>query len=799
MRFQSDRLGRLLGACCILLTVVTAGSAVRSQTATALSFEDRVKAQEAIERVYYAHRIWPKENPQPKPPFEQMVPRSVIEAKVTDYLKKSAALGQYWQRPIQPSQLQAEMDRMAKGTKDPAMLKELFAALGNDPYMIAECLARPVLADHLAREGYEGVGPGAKGSQVDLPERRNNEADPTPGSSFDAWWSLKSRSLSPDDPTCAGPFSLPTLPEMGTLEAAACSGVWVHSSMNEVLEAHAQHSAVWTGTEMIIWGGNNDADNTVLQSGYRYDPSTDSWSRTSESVNCPSPRNRHTAVWTGSEMVVWGGSDSSGYSLGTGSRYHPSSDTWQAVSGTSAPSARQRHTAVWTGSVMIVWGGHSDAAYTSTGGRYNPATNLWQATSNTSPPSARAYHTAVWTGSEMIVWGGGQVGFWVNTGGRYSPGTNLWTVTPVESNTPGGRFSHAAVWTGTEMVIWGGSDGWNYFQTGGRYNPAGGTWSATSTASPCPSARATHTAIWDGGRMVVWGGRKYSSGTWSFYGTGGLYDPANDTWAATSTGAGCPAGRIYHTAVWTGTEMIVWGGGQLEAGADVFLRSGGRYTPSGDTWVETNPGGNAPQARHDHILVWTGAEVIVWGGYAAGSGGRLNDGSRYDPALDAWTPTSTAGAPSKRYLHTAVWTGTEMIVWGGSESSSTNTGGRYDPVGDGWTSTSVGSDCPDARFNHRAVWTGTEMIVWGGYGSGCLNTGGRYSPAGDTWQPTSTTGDCPTARTYHTMVWCGSVLVVWGGYNEGTYIDTGGRYYPASDTWAATSVGPNKPAARYQH
>ena len=35
-----------------------------------ISFEDRVAAQTAIERVYWAHRVWPADNPQPKPPLE---------------------------------------------------------------------------------------------------------------------------------------------------------------------------------------------------------------------------------------------------------------------------------------------------------------------------------------------------------------------------------------------------------------------------------------------------------------------------------------------------------------------------------------------------------------------------------------------------------------------------------------------------------------------------------------------------------------------------------------------------------
>ena len=72
-----------------------------------------------------------------------------LEKKVADYLRNSQALEDYWQRPITANQLQAEMDRMAQHTKQPQVLRELFAALGNDPFVIAECLARPVLAERL--------------------------------------------------------------------------------------------------------------------------------------------------------------------------------------------------------------------------------------------------------------------------------------------------------------------------------------------------------------------------------------------------------------------------------------------------------------------------------------------------------------------------------------------------------------------------------------------------------------------------------------------------------------------------
>ena len=61
--------------------------------------------------------------------------------------------------------------------------------------------------------------------------------------------------------------------------------------------------------------------------------------------------------------------------------------------------------AIWTGSEMIVWGGHGTGCYLNTGGRYNPSTDSWTATSTTNAPSTRDARTAVWTGSEMIVWG----------------------------------------------------------------------------------------------------------------------------------------------------------------------------------------------------------------------------------------------------------------------------------------------------------------------------------------------------------------------------------------------------------
>src|SRR5438876_4665345 len=125
-----------------------------TQQRTMLTLADRVAYQRAIEEVYWRHRIWPKERPDPQPSLDQLMPSAQLEKKVEDYLRNSEALEDYWQQPLSAEQLQAEMDRLAKYTKQPEVLRELFEALGNDPFVVAECLARPALSERLLTNFY---------------------------------------------------------------------------------------------------------------------------------------------------------------------------------------------------------------------------------------------------------------------------------------------------------------------------------------------------------------------------------------------------------------------------------------------------------------------------------------------------------------------------------------------------------------------------------------------------------------------------------------------------------------------
>ena len=114
--------------------------------------------------------------------------------------------------------------------------------------------------------------------------------------------------------------------------------------------------------------------------------------------------------------------------------------------------------------------------------------------------------------------------------------------------------------------------------------------------------------------------------------------------------------------------------------------------------------------------------MIVWGGTGATV---FDSGGRYDPATDSWTGIASGGVA--RYAHTAVWTGSRMIVWRHNSLAGVPVeGSRYDPVADTWSPTTM-SGAPLAALDPSgAVWTGSAMVLW---------PGSRYNPVADTWAP----------------------------------------------------------------
>jgi hypothetical protein len=256
------------------------------------------------------------------------------------------------------------------------------------------------------------------------------------------------------------------------------------------------------------------------------------------------------------------------------------------------------------------------------------------------------------------------------------------------------------------MIVWGGYDQFpwpeTYFTAGGRYDPVTDTWHDKSMATAGePTARAGHGAIWTGNEMIVWGG----STDLQQHATGARYDPKRNRWTATSTSTGTPAAGTPKAVLWTGKEMMVWGFADL---------NGARYEPTSDVWTGMATEGG-PIGFGDGV--WTGTEVLWWG----------YQDRRYDLAQNRWSVLAGEGRPSARGNSTTVWTGSEMILWGGQGPDypwRLKSGARYDPERKAWAPTSEGTGVPPARLFHSAVWTGTHMLVWGGLP--VTSSGGAY-------------------------------------------------------------------------
>lgn len=331
--------------------------------------------------------------------------------------------------------------------------------------------------------------------------------------------------------------------------------------------------------------------------------------------------------------------------------------------------------------------------------------------------------------------------------------TGSWIPVPSPAAELGPATTHgsqlAYAWTGTELLVWGGcpdcGGGW-----GARYNPQTNTWS--TMANTPPAARYDPAFVWTGDQLIVWSGQDCYGDTRGFCTDGGRYNPNTDSWLSVNH-TGEPTPRNGVQAVWTGTKMLVWGGHRLEA--PVTLGDGAAYDPSLDQWTPISAVG-APSSRASYGAVWTGTEMLIWGG-GSGDGGVLTDGAAYNPETDRWRSISTKGAV--RAALAPVWTGTEMIVWDGE-------GAAYNPTTDQWRPISCAGPGPGTT-----AWTGSSMIIWDG------EIGGVYDPVLDEWTPMSQQG-APWPR-YDTLgVWTGTELLVWGGETDVSDLSDGGRFTP---------------------
>jgi N-acetylneuraminic acid mutarotase len=330
-------------------------------------------------------------------------------------------------------------------------------------------------------------------------------------------------------------------------------------------------SAVWTGREMIVWGGAWRAGNASiwLADGAAYDPANDRWRRLAASPL--GPRSDAVAAWTGKDVLVWGGQkqgslDGFGDEFDDGALYDPARDTWKPMA--QWPLAhRYGARAVWTGTRLVVWGGASaetgqDPPPLADGAVYDPAANRWTKMAAAPLAGRVAPLGAARAGTALLSWGLGPV-----QGDKrapladsavYDPARNRWSPAAAAPSPPKGTWCLDApgcvgVDVGARVVFAGQGPAWD---------PSTDRWSTIAAgpfADPFVEGKA---AAWTGGRVMVWAGGATrgpaDAPPATVDGGGAAYDPAGDRWETLP--AAPLAGRARAAAVWTGREFIVWGG-----------------------------------------------------------------------------------------------------------------------------------------------------------------------------------------------------------------------------------------------
>ena len=191
-----------------------------------------------------------------------------------------------------------------------------------------------------------------------------------------------------------------------------------------------------------------------------------------------------------------------------------------------------------------------------------------------------------------------------------------------------------------------------------------------------------------------------------------------------------------------------------------------------------------PFERQGAGIAWGSPYLLLWGGQDSDGKPHHSDGVIYDAELDAWRPMAPAPI-SPRSWPGVVWTGTEFVIWGGSEGNSPSAanlsdGAAYDPSTDTWRRLGAGGIAPSAPL--VSIWTDREAIFMGGYDG--EPGGAAYDPVLDSWR---TIPDAPVEFTDATSVWTGRELVVFGAFlgpgNHPRTPATGAAYDPVSDAW----------------
>jgi galactose oxidase-like protein len=398
------------------------------------------------------------------------------------------------------------------------------------------------------------------------------------------------RSGAPAAHRTTGPSPATTYPSTGPGSVAALVRDHWSQLPAAPIPGRTGAAAVWTGQQMLVWGGGSGSQSEELRSdGAAYDPATNRWSTLP--AGPLAGRTEMASVWTGQDMFIWGGYDNdspgSFHATDTGALYDPSTRTWRQLP-PSPLSARVDATALWTGSEVVVIGGQPAVitsqlrAYTDVAA-YNPSTNTWRRLPPLPVPTGRQaeYVEAVAASSHIIyawvAWThlierhghpiGERVGLQMV---RFEPTTNDWLEIAPSASAP--RGVNDPQWTGKEIImppaspVCASSCPVAIDVPGARFNPHTEVWTRTA---PSSDGDVDGLAFWTGTALLAFDADTYLGGSGAntiYPGATAAWDPNRNRWTKLANAPFAGDSRNY-AAVWTGSELLMWG--EMSAARDV--------------------------------------------------------------------------------------------------------------------------------------------------------------------------------------------------------------------------------------
>jgi hypothetical protein len=305
-----------------------------------------------------------------------------------------------------------------------------------------------------------------------------------------------------------------------------------------------------------------------------------------------------------------------------------------------------------------------------------------------------------------------------------------------------------------------------------------GTWEAVPPSPVGHRDRAMVAA--DDRRVVVFGGNTDGESGMESFTDGAMYDLESRTWTRIPPPPGDGDADGY--------------GAQLELlpdGRVMLLRSdpitAAFYDVGARRWELTEPAPVKPRALE--AAVWTGEQLILWGGWS--ESGERGDGAVWTPGR-GWA-VMAASPLSPRSEFAWAWTGDRLLIWGGGSGDAENgeretvfaDGAAYDPATDRWSAMAT-SALQARRWLQGGLWTGTELVVMGGNGP-ATPVADAGEPTGPTLRDESAAVDCDGGTCYDT----GGAEVTFGLQSQpGEDFVDGARYNPSTDTWTSVALPP---------